>query len=238
MIELYQYEISPFCTKVRRALHYKGLEYRVEEMTPGRILRELKKVNPRKKLPTIRHEGQTVCDSSDIIAYLEQLQPTPPLLPENPQERALARVLEDWGDEVLYFFEMYLRFKVKTNWPTAWALLSARWKGWEKLVVRPILRRQICARVDAQGLGVKPYAVVLAEYRTSLETLEDLLGDGRPWLSGQTLSAADLSVASMSHCIKPLPEGAVWEEFPGASAWLARVDEATAWPPEDFPSAP
>ncbi len=230
MIKLYQYEISPFCTKVRRALHFKGLEYTTEEMTPRRILTELGRLNRRKKLPCIRHEDRVVCDSTDIIEYLQELQPEPSLVPETPEARALDRIFEDWGDEVLYFFEMYFRFKVDANWPGAWAMLAGKWAGWERLMARPMVRRQIVARVDAQGLGGKPYEVVCKEYRSSLQSLEDLLSDGRRFLTGEQLGAGDLSVASMSHCIKPLPEGAIWQEFPQASAWLQRVDGLTAWP--------
>ena len=35
MIELYQFELSHYCEKIRLILDYKGLEYRKVEVTPG-----------------------------------------------------------------------------------------------------------------------------------------------------------------------------------------------------------
>ena len=35
MLELYQFELSPFSEKVRLILDYKGLEYKKIEVTPG-----------------------------------------------------------------------------------------------------------------------------------------------------------------------------------------------------------
>ena len=112
---LHQFEISPFCDKIRRVLHLKGQAYEAREVSLLRSPRHLHRENPSGKLPCLEHDGRFVCDSTDIALYLEELFPDPPLLPADPRERALCQLLEDWADESLYFYEMALRFTVPAN---------------------------------------------------------------------------------------------------------------------------
>ena len=228
-IVLYQFAASPFCHKVRRCMHLKGVRYRIEEMTPRRLPIELRRLSPRGKLPVLVHGSRTVVDSTEICAYLEQRFPTPSIVPDDPRDRALDTVLEDWGDEVLYFFEMYLRFQVDENFPAVFAELSRPWSVFERQA-RPLVRRELLRRLRAQGFGRKPYEVMVKDYRRTVAAIDELVRD-RSFLCGDRVSAADLSCASMASCIRPLPEGRVWEDFPRARAWLCRVDEATKWPP-------
>ena len=108
MITLHQFQVSPFCDKVRRILHWKGLEYRIREVPLVRA-QAIRRINPTGKLPCLEHDGTFVADSTDIAYYLEERFPEPPILPEDPAERALCHVLDDWADESLYFYEMFLR---------------------------------------------------------------------------------------------------------------------------------
>ena len=110
MIVLHQFEISPFCDKVRRILHVKRIPYEVREVPPSRALTDVRRVNRIGKLPAIEDDGRVIADSTDIAHHLEERFPDPPLLPKHPLERALVHVLEDWADESLYYYEMTLRF--------------------------------------------------------------------------------------------------------------------------------
>ena len=115
MITLYQFEISPFCDKIRRVLHWKGQPYQVREIPLAQTFTRLRKINPVGKLPCIEHEGRLIADSTDIAHYLEERFPQPPLVPSDPLERGLCHMLEDWADESLYFYEMRLRFTFPHN---------------------------------------------------------------------------------------------------------------------------
>ena len=98
MITLHQFQVSPFCDKIRRILHWKGIDYRIQEVPLARAP-AIRRINPIGKLPCLEHDGTFVADSTDIAHYLEEKFPEPPILPRDPAERALCHVLDDWADE-------------------------------------------------------------------------------------------------------------------------------------------
>lgn len=228
MMKLYQFTISPFCDKIRRALRYKGLSFEVEEVPMSQAPVRLKRINPAAKVPVLDHDGHIVADSSDIAIYLEEHFPDPKLLPDDPREHALCHVLEDWADESLYFFEMRLRFTFPHNaerWvPELVAHDAAPLRTVGKRLVPLVVRRQL----TAQGLGRRSDAQVLADLQRHLDALEVWLGDGE-WLVGKSLTLADLSVFAQLFCIRGTDEG---QRLIAArhrlSAWMDRVDQATS----------
>jgi glutathione S-transferase len=59
-----------------------------EQFKPG-----YEAMNAERVVPTFIHDGYTLFQSLAIIEYLEDLQPEPRLLPQDPKERAYARSL-------------------------------------------------------------------------------------------------------------------------------------------------
>ena len=100
MIKLYSYFRSSAAYRVRIALNWKGLDY---EYLPVHLLRnggeqltpEYRALNPAGLVPTFINDAGTASDpfqqSLAIIEYLEEAHPTPPLLPEHPEDRAYVR---------------------------------------------------------------------------------------------------------------------------------------------------
>jgi glutathione S-transferase len=226
VIVLHQFQISPFCDKIRRVLHWKGLDYQVREVPVSGALR-IRRINRAGKLPCLEHDGQLVADSTDIAHYLERSFPEPPLLPKDPAQRGLCHLLEDWADESLYFTEMYLRFALPHN--------AERWipelvhadppmvKRIAPLLVPALMRRA----TRQQGVGRKTTAQVLADLGRHLDGLSAWLGE-RSWLVGDALSLADLAVFAQLFCICGAREGEeMLAERPALAAWMERVDEAT-----------
>jgi glutathione S-transferase len=82
--------LSPFCRKVRMAMDYKGLEF---ELGPGDHVSEVAAFNPRAEVPVLIDGETVVCNSSDILAYLDRRFPERPLYPA--EARAYAQV-RDW----------------------------------------------------------------------------------------------------------------------------------------------
>jgi maleylacetoacetate isomerase len=95
-IQVYGFWRSIASFRVRVALKLKGLPF---EETPIDILvgeqfeSGYAAVNPERVVPTFIHDGQTLFQSLAIIEYLDDIQPTPRLLPEDVKERAYARSL-------------------------------------------------------------------------------------------------------------------------------------------------
>jgi maleylacetoacetate isomerase len=82
--------------RVRVALRLKGLPFEEipidilsgEQFKPG-----YEAVNAERVVPTFIHDGHSVFQSLAIIEYLDDIQPTPSLLPQDAKERAYARSL-------------------------------------------------------------------------------------------------------------------------------------------------
>ena len=228
MITLYQFELSPFCDKIRRVLHWKQQPYEVHEVTLWQALTQVRRLNPVGKLPCLEHDGRFLSDSSDIALYLEERFPTPPLLPADPEPRARCHVLEDWADESLYFYEMRLRFGTKENARRWLPALAAHDTAPFRALALRLLPRHFAAQLRQQGIGRKPLAAVLTDLERHVGALASLL-ESHDFLVGDALTLADIAVFTQLFCIRATQEGAAAiEKQPRVVHWMSRVDEATA----------
>jgi maleylacetoacetate isomerase len=95
-MKLFSYFRSSASYRVRIALAIKGLQYEYagvhllkgggQQHSP--VYREL---NPDGLVPTLEDGPNVLTQSLAIIEYLEELHPTPPLLPTRPADRAYVR---------------------------------------------------------------------------------------------------------------------------------------------------
>ncbi len=87
---------SPFCWRTRMALAHKGL---LAESIPWRFT-EKQAIAPHgsEKVPVLLHDERPVLDSWAIATYLEDTFPDHPSLFGGPGGRAMARMLNWWGD--------------------------------------------------------------------------------------------------------------------------------------------
>ena len=227
MITLHQFEISPFCDKIRRILNVKHVPYAIEEVPPTKTLSVVRKLNPAGKLPFLVADGTVVADSTDIAWWLEAKYPEPRLVPDDPRERGLCHVLEDWADESLYFYEMRLRFTVDHNTRRNLPLLVAHDPPWMKAAARLVVPRMMRGILRKQGLGRKSLDQIVRDVERHADALSAWLGDG-DWLVGDALSLADISVFAELACIRGSEEGAkIVAARPAVERWMARVDRAT-----------
>lgn len=97
-MKLYTYFRSSAAYRVRIALAHKGLK---PEMIPVHLLRdggeqstpEYLALNRQGLIPALDNDGLLVTQSMAICEYLDEIQPTPPLLPKGPAARARVRAL-------------------------------------------------------------------------------------------------------------------------------------------------
>jgi len=95
-IQVYGFWRSIASFRVRVALRLKGLPFEEipidilsgEQFKPG-----YEAINVERVVPTFIHDGHSIFQSLAIIEYLDDIQPMPRLMPENPRERAYARSL-------------------------------------------------------------------------------------------------------------------------------------------------
>lgn len=107
-MKVYTGPVSLFSSKVRIALDEKALpreEVRVGWSLAARYRPHHPEVlarNPKGQVPVLVDGDLTVYDSTQILEYLEDRYPTPPLYPADVAGRARCRRLEAWGDEILF----------------------------------------------------------------------------------------------------------------------------------------
>lgn len=193
-IVLHQWEISPYCNKVRRILAHKGLAYSARNYN-GLQAAQASKLSPAGKLPVMDYDGERVQDSSAIAVFLEQKHPEKPVFPRDPVERAQCRIWEDWADESLYFYTVYFRWAKPETFRNTVALLCEGRPKWERWIFSLAAGPGMKRKISYQGLGRLPEARVEEQFFGHLDALETLLA-GRDWLVGDRISAADISVAA------------------------------------------
>lgn len=97
---LYSYFRSSCSWRVRIALALKGIDY---EIVPINLIKdggqqfteEFQTLNPMKQVPALKIDGITIVQSLAIMEYLEETRPIPRLLPQDPQKRAIVRMISD-----------------------------------------------------------------------------------------------------------------------------------------------
>jgi maleylacetoacetate isomerase len=95
---LYGYWRSTAAYRVRIALGLKGIAWRHAAVNLVRDGGEQHRaayteLNPSALVPTLVWDGQPIGQSLAICEFLDEVQPGPPLLPQEPAERALARAM-------------------------------------------------------------------------------------------------------------------------------------------------
>lgn len=223
-IILHQWEMSPFCGKVRRVLRHKGLPFTVKEYNGPRLLMA-GRVGPAGKLPVLEYDGQFIQDSTAIAAFLEARHPEPALIPVTGRDAHLVHVLEDWADESLYWYEVYFRFMWKDAADKAFSLIQQGRPAYEKPLILAAAVPMMRKKLREQGLGKYDAATVTRQFFEHLAHLEGMLAEG-DWLVGNSCTLADIAVASQLAEVKRTSHLAGrFADYPAVQKWLARVGD-------------
>jgi glutathione S-transferase len=187
---------SPFCVKMHYALRYKRLPFEAVNLgNPSQV----KKYNPRGKLPVLGYDGKLIPDSTDAVRYVEERNPEPRLYPTDERERAHALMMEDWADESLYWHIVYENWLIDDQFDKFAAEVLTSIPAPLRPLVKIIARRGSRANLVGQGLGrLKP-----EEHRKmlwdSLDWLNSIADGG--FLCSKDPSIADVAVAAQITCL-------------------------------------
>jgi glutathione S-transferase len=106
MITLCGITLSNYYNKVKLVLLEKGLPFTEERVGTGSQEEAVLAATPLGKIPFIRVDGQTLCESQVIVDYLEARHPQPPLVPADPLAAAKVR-------ELATFIDLHLELVVR-----------------------------------------------------------------------------------------------------------------------------
>lgn len=206
MLELYQFEISHYCEKVRLILDYKGLTYRKIEVTPGIGQIDLYRMSGQRKVPVLKDGSEIIADSTAIAKYLERQYPERPIIPTNPQERAVCFLLEELADESIGLKSRMALFSgLSQNQNFRTALLPTTTPDFLKQLVGAVPSDLLNVLGLGMGMSSDVIQSALDDLKQDLEALSVLLLD-KPYLLGDRPTLADFAVAGLSMYIK-FPDG-------------------------------
>jgi glutathione S-transferase len=187
--------VSPYVRKVLACMALKGLSYEIDPITPFFGGDAFERLSPLRRIPVLVENDFTLCDSSAICAYLDEIRPEPPLLPAHPRERGRARWLEEYADTRLG--DVFI-----------WGLFYQKF-------VRPI----VFGETGDEGRVEKTLAEDLPR---ELDYLEGQLPE-RGFLFGDEIGLADIAIASFFRNgayvgVEPDPE-----RWPRTAGFVARA---------------
>ena len=112
MITLCGFCVSNYYNKVKMVLLEKGIPFEEEHCKTGSKDDAVLAATPLGKVPFIRTEHGTMCESQAIVDYIEAAYPQPPLVPADPWAAAKVR-------ELVTFIDLHLELVVRELYPKA-----------------------------------------------------------------------------------------------------------------------
>ena len=221
-VVLHQWDMSPFCNKVRRCLKYKGVDYSIINYN-GLAATKASKLSAVGKLPVLDWDGERIQDSAAIARFLDAKIPARPLYPVgDPQALAAARMWKDWAGQSLYFYEIYFRMLDPVSLERALDLVTEGRPRYERSILKFVFKRRYPRKLKEQGLARLPKEEVERLLFERIEDIEFTL-EGRTFLAGLTPSIGDFSVAAqLDELIRTSELRERILAYKGVKAWLAR----------------
>ena len=112
MLTLCGFPLSNYYNKVKLVLLEKGLPFEEELVMPRSKDETVLSASPLGKVPFLRTEQGSLCESQVIVDYLEAAHPNPPLVPADPYAAAKVR-------ELATFIDLHLELVARELYPQA-----------------------------------------------------------------------------------------------------------------------
>lgn len=193
MITLYDFKTegavgsaSPFVLKIETFFRLAGLPYEKKRIA-------LPVGAPKKKLPYIDDDGETVCDSAFIIAHVGRKHGID--LDASLPARALAisHAFRKMTEESTYWTTVYARWIDEANWPKTRRVFFAKIPPPLKWIGPNAARKAVRASLDGHGYGRHTQDEVYDIALQDVRAVEGQLAEA-PYLMGSTATAVDASI--------------------------------------------
>jgi glutathione S-transferase len=109
-VEIYSAALCPYAHRSRLTLLEKNIPFKLIEIDLQNKPPNFQDISPYGKVPVLKHGNQRVWESAIINEYLEEVFPDPPLLPNDPIQRAQARIWINFADTRLFATSHQLLF--------------------------------------------------------------------------------------------------------------------------------
>jgi glutathione S-transferase len=192
---VYGASLSPFVRKVLAYGAEKGLELDHKPIGLGSDDPVFLAASPFRKMPAFSDGDFGISDSSAIIHYLEAKYPEPALIPADPEARARTIWFDEFADTILCACGAKMFFN--------------------RIVAPRFLGRQ--GDLEAADKAEKEELPPILDY------LERAIPEGGGWLVGETITLADIAVATAFANFRHLGLTIDPGRYPKVSAFAERM---------------
>ncbi len=199
MNRLFHMPLSPYCRKVRLSLAEKKIEVELVEEKYWEQDADFMRRNPAGKVPVLKLDGMTMAESAPICEYLEEVYPTPSLMPKDPKERFEVRRLVGWFDDKFH-----------------------------QEVTSKLLYERVNKKVMGLGYpDSKAIKAGARKIKFHLDYMGWLL-DQRRWLAGNQMSLADFAAAAHLSSLDYISD-VDWNRNENVKDWYAKIKSRPAF---------
>ncbi|THK37580.1 glutathione S-transferase family protein [Ensifer sp. MPMI2T] len=190
-------DYSVYVRTVRLTLEEKGIGYDlvpIDVFAEGGPPSDYLQRHPFGRIPAFEHDGFQLYETGAITRYVDETFEGPALQPSDLKRRARVNQIISIMDGYAYRVLVWGIYVERVSKPSKVGFADE-------------------ARI----------AENLPKAATCLKAVSDLMKDGR-WLSGDSLTLADLHAASMFDYFLMAPEGsALIEDYPNLASWWSRI---------------
>ncbi|MEL7116386.1 MAG: glutathione S-transferase family protein [Pseudomonadota bacterium] len=199
MNRLFHVPLSPFCRKVRLVLAEKKVEVELVEERYWEKNPEFMRRNPAGKVPVLRLDTKTLSESTPICEYIEEVYPTPQLIPDERSARFETRRLVAWFDDKFH-----------------------------QDVTSNLLYERVNKKMMGQGYpDSKNVKAGAQKIKFHLDYLGWLL-DQRRWLAGDVMTLADFAAAAHLSALDYISD-VDWNRNAAVKDWYAKIKSRPAF---------
>jgi glutathione S-transferase len=229
MLTVYGSAISYYTGKLEGYLRYKEIPYRFVAYSP-KIGQRLQRETGNSQMPAVElPDGRFLTDTTPMIDWFEANYPGPAVIPHDPLQAFVSRLVEDYAEEWLWRPAMHFRWSYRGD-----ALLLSRRIVDEMMSDIPapgILKRFVIRQrqhgfyVRRDGVSRETWDHVEGCYFGALERLTNILFS-RPYLLGEVPTLADFGFfASMFRHFSQDPTASehMRVRAPAVFEWQARL---------------
>jgi len=196
-MKLLEFPHSHYCEAARWALDLKGVDYEREALLPGLHMPKVKRIAPKTCVPVLINGETVIQGSREIIDYSDANFSGPKLMPEDEGDIARIKEIEEMADKNIGIpLRAIIYNRLLDDRPAVQQCFMQNSNAVETVMFRasyPILKRVIRKMyIPSQDYIVK----AKEKFDVEITKLNTMLA-GREFLVGDSLSRADIMVASL-----------------------------------------
>jgi len=218
MLKLYHNAGAICAQKVRVCLAEKGVVYEAQDAFGILRSQEYLSLNPRGYVPTLVHDGKVIIESRIISEYLNEVFPDPPLMPDNPYDRARVGAWTKEIDDTLHLNIFTLSCAATLRF--YFAAMSPE----HREVALPLdpTKRDRTRDLIANGERSRFVKIALERFSRLFDDMEQALAQST-WLVGDRYTLADADHTPYMQRLTDLGLSRLWQDKPHVNEWFNRL---------------